>query len=224
MTYLLIPGAGGSADYWHLLVQELHGRGREAVAVDLPGPDEDAALPEYAGTVRAALAGLQDVVLVAQSMGAFTAALVADSPQVRLLVLVNPMIPAPGETAGQWWEATGHAQARAAYAAQQGRPVRDDVDLRVEFFHDVPAPVADRMLAADADESAAAFVCPNPLRRWPQVPTRVVTGRDDRFFPAEFQRRLARERLGVEPDLLPGGHLIALSQPRLLADQLEAYR
>jgi len=41
----------------------------------------------------------------------------------------------------------------------------------------------------------------------------VIAGRDDRFFPVEFQQQLARERLGVEPVIVPGGHLVALSQP-----------
>ncbi|MFG2052509.1 alpha/beta fold hydrolase [Micromonospora sp. NPDC048930] len=225
MTYVLIPGAGGSGAYWHLLVDELRRRGREAVPVDLPAGDEDAALPEYADTVRAVLAGRSGVVLVAQSLGAFTAPLVADHPAVRLLVLVNPMLPRPGETPGQWWAATGHAEARAAYAAAQGRDPGAGVDLAVDFFHDVPDEVTTGLLAAgEQPQSAAVFVRPNPLRRWPDVPTRVVVGRDDRFFPADFQRRLAGERLGVAPDELPGGHLLALSQPALLADRLEAYR
>ncbi|PVZ08940.1 alpha/beta fold hydrolase [Actinomycetospora cinnamomea] len=44
----------------------------------------------------------------------------------------------------------------------------------------------------------------------------VVVGRDDRFFPADFQVRLARGRAGVEPVVLPGGHLIALARPDVL--------
>ncbi|MGK5440590.1 alpha/beta fold hydrolase [Micromonospora sp. URMC 105] len=222
VTYVLIPGAGGSAAYWHLLVDELRSRGREAVAVDLPGADAHAALPEYAATVHAAVRGHEPVVLVAQSLGAFTAALVAGDPAVRLLVLLNPMVPAPGETAGDWWAATGHGPARAAYAAAQGRDPHAGVDLAVDFFHDVPAEVTARMLARGGEESEAVFVRPNPLRRWPDVPTRVVIGRDDRFFPADFQRRLCAERLGVRPDELPGGHLLALSRPRELADLLES--
>jgi hypothetical protein len=47
--------------------------------------------------------------------------------------------------------------------------------------------------------------------------------RDDRFFPAEFQRRIARERLGIEADEMPGGHLVALSQPDELSQRLSAY-
>jgi pimeloyl-ACP methyl ester carboxylesterase len=48
----------------------------------------------------------------------------------------------------------------------------------------------------------------------------VVAGADDRFFPVEFQRRMARDHLGVEADVLPGGHLIALAQPASLARYL----
>jgi len=43
------------------------------------------------------------------------------------------------------------------------------------------------------------------------------------FFPAEFQRRVARERLGLSVDEMPGGHLVALSQPKELATRLAAY-
>ncbi|MEV4482003.1 alpha/beta fold hydrolase [Micromonospora coxensis] len=219
MTYVLIPGAGGDPRYWDLLVDELHARGHKAVAVPLPAADPDAALPEYADAVRAVVDTHPEVVLVAQSLGAFTAPLVAAHPAVRLLVLLNPMIPAPGETPGDWWTATGHAEARAAYAAAQGRDPHAGVDLAVDFFHDVPADVAARLIDGP-QESDAVFVHPNPLRRWPDVPTRVISGRDDRFFPADFQRRLAVDRLGVHPHELPGGHLLALSQPRLLAETL----
>ena len=55
---------------------------------------------------------------------------------------------------------------------------------------------------------------------WPAVPIRVVAGSGDRFFPLEFQRDVARDRLGLEPDVLPGGHLIALAHPSELASYL----
>ncbi|HYS07166.1 MAG TPA: hypothetical protein VEP66_00420 [Myxococcales bacterium] len=40
---------------------------------------------------------------------------------------------------------------------------------------------------------------------------------------ADFQRRVARERLDQGVDAIPGGHLVALSNPRGLADRLLAY-
>ena len=55
---------------------------------------------------------------------------------------------------------------------------------------------------------------------WPSIPIRVAAGADDRFFPVGFQQALARDRLGIETDILPGGHLIALAQPARLAGYL----
>jgi thioesterase domain-containing protein len=43
--FVLVPGAGGSAWYWHRLVPLLERAGHEAVAVDLPG--DDAGLDAY---------------------------------------------------------------------------------------------------------------------------------------------------------------------------------
>ncbi|WP_433278612.1 alpha/beta fold hydrolase [Pseudonocardia xinjiangensis] len=223
-TFVLIPGAGGSAFYWHRLVEELAGRGREAVAVELPGADDSAGLAEYADAVVAAIGGRTGIVLVAQSMGGFTAPLVCERVPVDLLVLLNAMVPAPGETPGEWWENTGQPQARAAYAASEGRPADGEFDALVEFFHDVAPEVTAAVLARrEPDQSGTPFEKPWPLERWPDVPTRFLQGRDDRFFPLEFQRRVVAERLGIPVDEMPGGHLVALSRPRELADRLETY-
>jgi pimeloyl-ACP methyl ester carboxylesterase len=52
------------------------------------------------------------------------------------------------------------------------------------------------------------------------VTTRVIVGSDDRLFPLEFQRRVVRLRLGLEPEVMPGGHLLALSRPEELAERI----
>jgi pimeloyl-ACP methyl ester carboxylesterase len=218
-TFVLIPGAGGQAWYWHRLVAELERRGHSATAVDLPAGDESAGLSAYTDTVVAAIGDRSPVVLVAQSMGGLTAPLVCARVPVELLVLVNAMVPLPGETGGEWWTATGQAEAHAAHARQEGLP--DDPDA--DFFHDVPAEVARYAQAQPFAQSTRPFEDPWPLTGWPDVPTRVVVGRDDRFFPADFQRRIAAERLGIEADETPGGHLVALSRPVELADRLEGY-
>jgi pimeloyl-ACP methyl ester carboxylesterase len=64
------------------------------------------------------------------------------------------------------------------------------------------------------------FSEPWPLDAWPAVPTRVLAPRDDRLFPLEFQRRVARGRLGLEIDEIDGGHLPMLSRPIELAERL----
>lgn len=69
------------------------------------------------------------------------------------------------------------------------------------------------------DESDAAFATPCVFTAWP-TRTRVLVGADDRFFPADFQARIAKERLGLDIDVRPGGHLIALACPEVVADYL----
>ena len=72
-TYVLIPGAGSDRWYWHLVVPELTARGHEVVTPDLPCDDDAAGLAEYTDVVVDAIGDRRDLVLVAQSMGAFTA-------------------------------------------------------------------------------------------------------------------------------------------------------
>lgn len=217
-TFVLIPGAGGTASFWYRVVPLLEAGDDTAIAVDLPGADESAGLPEYTDLVLAAIGDREDVVLVAQSMGAFTAPMVCARRPVQLLVLVNAMIPRPGETPGQWWGHTGSDEARIAAAREGGYPA--ELDLETYFLHDVPGEVLASGEASGGPEADIAFGQPCAIDRWPDVPTRVISGRDDRFFPLEFQRRLAKDRLGLEVEVVPGGHLAALSYPAALADQL----
>ena len=96
-TFVLIHGAGDVGWYWHLVEAELRERGHDTVAPDLPCDDDSAGLAEYADAVVQAIGDRTDLVVVAQSLGGFTAPLVCDRVAVKLLVLVAPMIPAPGE-------------------------------------------------------------------------------------------------------------------------------
>jgi pimeloyl-ACP methyl ester carboxylesterase len=217
-TFILVPGAGGAAWYWHLVVERLRDAGHDAVAVDLPGADPAAGLPEYADLVVAAADGQRAVVVVAQSMGAFTALPACGRLPVRRLVLNNAMVPLPGETPGDWWDATGSEAARVAAARAGGYD--EAFDLHTAFLHDVPAAVAEAGAEHQRPEADIAFEQPCDFARWPDVPTTVLAGRDDRCFPLAFQRRIARERLGLDVDVVPGGHLNALSAPDALTRAL----
>jgi pimeloyl-ACP methyl ester carboxylesterase len=142
-TFVLIPGAGGEASFWHPLVGELTVRGHDAVAVDLPADDDTAGLAEYADVVVAAIGdrtGRSDLVLVAQSLAGFTAPLVCDRVRVEMIVLLAAIVPAPGESPGEWGENTGQRRAMAEHAARHGTPatLESDEDIEAMFFHDVP--------------------------------------------------------------------------------------
>jgi pimeloyl-ACP methyl ester carboxylesterase len=239
-TYVLVPGADGTSWYWHRVVPLLRSAGHEVVTLDLPSHDT-ANLDDFADAIVGAV-GAPDVagvggasgvpveggghaaplVVVAQSLGGFSAPLVCGRLPVDRLVLVNAMLPAPGESAGEWWGHVGQAAARERYAATLGRTGTDaEFDPRTDFFHDVPADLTEQAIATEpGGPPPGVFAHPWPLDKWPDVPTRVLQGRGDRFFPLEFQRRLARERLGLDVEELPGGHLLALSRPHELAEAL----
>jgi pimeloyl-ACP methyl ester carboxylesterase len=88
------------------------------------------------------------------------------------------------------------------------------------FLHDVDAEIAAEGERYQRPEADIAFESVCDFTAWPAVSIRVLAGADDRFFPVSFQRRVARHRLGVEADVLPGGHLLPLVQPRQVADYL----
>ena len=224
-TFVLIPGAGGDDRYWYLVVRRLQARGHDAVAVSLPAGDDSAGWKEYADVAVDAVGDRTGVIVVAQSLGGFTAPLVCERVPVELLVLLNAMIPAPGETGEAWWSNTGQGDAMRDHLIGLGLQAEDADDDDIVYFHDVPTEVRDEAFGhGEFQQSWTPMTEPWPLDAWPDVPTRALVGRDDRLFPADFQRRVARERLGIEIDEISGGHLLALSEPELVVQTIEAYR
>jgi pimeloyl-ACP methyl ester carboxylesterase len=224
-TYVLLHGAGSDAWYWHLVIPELRARGHDVVAPDLPCADDSAGLAEYTDVVVDAIGDRRDLILVAQSMAGFTAPLVCERVAVDLLVMLAAMVPAPGESPGDWWANTGHDQAVRELDVRDGRDPDADFDPMVTFLHDLPPDVTEELMArGGGDQSGTPFEKPWPLPAWPDVPTRFLLCRQDRFLPADFQRRVVKERLGITPDELDCGHLPALARPRELVERLESYR
>jgi pimeloyl-ACP methyl ester carboxylesterase len=224
-TYVLIHGAPSDSGYWHLVVPRLEALGHDVVAPDLPSDDPDATFSDYADHVAGVVGDRPDPIVVAHSAGGFTGPLVCARVPARLLVLTCPMIPAPGETGGDWWENVGFDAARQAQIERDGLAREDEIDMLVDFFHDVPEDVmATAQAQAGRGGSGRVFDDPWPLDAWPDVPTRVLIGTHDRFFPPDLQRRVVRERLGITPDEIATGHLPALAAPDALVTQLETYR
>jgi pimeloyl-ACP methyl ester carboxylesterase len=217
---VLIPGSGGDRWSWQPVAADLIARGHEVVAVDLPAADEASGLVAYADTVLAAIGPRTGCVLAAASLGAFTLAMVCARIRPGGIALLNAMIPKPGETPGQWWGNVGSESYRTAAATRGG--YRLDVDLDTYFFHDLPADLAVEAHQHVTAQSGTPFADPCRFDAWPDVPTIVLTGRGDRFFPAALQQAVARQRLGIEPQLVPGGHLASVSHPGPIADRLAA--
>ena len=173
-TFALIHGAGDVGWYWHLVEAELRARGHEVVAPDLPADDESLGLDDYADAVVEAVGDRKQLVVAAQSFGAFTAPLVAERLPVDVLVLVAGMIPSPGERPGEWWANTGYREAVREQAARDGGLTGNE-DPYVSFYHDVPRELAEEAMSKErAHPSEASQVAPWALDAWPDVPTKFV--------------------------------------------------
>jgi pimeloyl-ACP methyl ester carboxylesterase len=221
-TFVLIPGAGTDPRVYGATIAALEELGHDALAPPLPLEDDEATPSDHADAVLAALPDDPgELVIVAQSLGAFAGPLVADRAGAAGLVLLAPMIPAPGETAGEWWSNTGHETAIADLLERFGPMSEWDEEALVHvFLHDVD----EETRRANAEYSGAPgrgmFGEPWPLERWPDVPTVVLAPGDDRLFPLDFQQRIARERLGLDVEEIDGGHVPMLSRPEQLARRL----
>ncbi|UCZ58060.1 alpha/beta fold hydrolase [Mycolicibacterium phocaicum] len=215
-TFLLVPGGGCDPSYWRFVVRELAVRGHRGVAVDLPCADDSADLDVYADVVATYAHGDGEPrVVVAHSFGGFTGALACPRVGAAELIYVSAMVPRPGECPGDWWSATGCVAAQREAAAAGGYDIADAVAL---YYNGVdPAVVGEEIERA---QSETPSLKPWPAEALPQIPTRFILFRDDRFFPERFMRGVVADRLGIEPEVMSGGHMAMLSHPVELVDLL----
>lgn len=105
---------------------------------------------------------------------------------------------------------------------------RRDVVVVGHSFGGFTAPLVAQLVSAGLLVMLQAQIpapgeAPWPLTAWPAVRTRVLLSRGDRFLPLEFMRRVTRDRLHLEPDVMPGDHCPMLGHPTEVADRLVAY-
>lgn len=199
VTFSLVHGAWGGGWCWDLLRAELESRGHVVYAPDLPCDDVTARVEEYAAAVPAA-----DVV-VGHSLGGFTIPLVEARTHVFLAALVG----------GTGWTdvfVPGFGEGRAT--DEVGRSYYPD-PVRAAAEHQYPPEHAH--LAWRLRRQAPLDAELVPVER----PVYIVCARDAVIRPG-WQRRLARDVLGVEPLELEAGHTPMLECPRNLAALLEA--
>src|SRR5262245_61863647 len=221
-SYCLIHGSGQGPGGWKLLVDELERRGHRVLtpAFDLSRTDEGAAW--HAGKLVEALEGFGEepskVVCVAHSASGMYLPLVAERWQPRKMVFLAALIPRPGISIVEQFRADP-SMFNPSWVGQNPRDDRVALDY---VFHDCPPDHLEWAMSTRVyfyAKRALEEAC--PLTAWPSVRAAYVACADDRTITPAWQYRAARERLGVDPVVLPGGHCPHVSRPEVLADVLE---
>lgn len=221
-SYFLIHSSGHGPEGWELLAQELERRGHRVLAPAMRVDRVDEGLAWHADTLVEALerSGFQpqDVVIVAHSASGMYLPLVAERWPPRRMVFLAALIPRPGLSIMDQFR-SDPSMMNPAWVGKN--PMEDKVAL--EFtLHDCPPERLDWALSTRVLFYAKrAMEEPCPLKSWPSVPASYIACAEDRTITPAWQRRVARELLGVEPLELPGGHCPNFSRPTALADVLE---
>ena len=216
--FCLIHGAWHDASCWDPLLPKLRARGHDALAPDLPLHDPRAGYEERARPAIDALRDLADpVVVVGHSMASAYANLVAPARPGSLLVHLCPRLggftPPP----------------RAPSTFREGIPFpADRPDGTSAWDPDVAIAAMYGRLPAETARALAGRLRPmaqppgdSPLPDPPDVPTVLIYAADDEIFEPAWERLMARELLGIEPIVIPGGHFPMAEDPDALAALLD---
>jgi pimeloyl-ACP methyl ester carboxylesterase len=125
-----------------------------------------------------------------------------------------------GDVGWYWHRVEAELRARGHDVVAPDLPGDDESQTLTDY---ADAVVEEAMSKERAHPSSTATSAPWPLDAWPDVPTRFVLSTEDRTFPPGLFRRLVPDRLGIVPDEIAGGHCVALSRPKDVADVLEGY-
>jgi hypothetical protein len=221
-TYCLMHSSGQGPGGWELLKRELELRGHRVLtpAFCISATEQGAAW--HADTIVAALKASgqapNDVICVAHSASGMFLPLVAERWPPRRMVFLAAVVPRPGMSIIEQHRGDP-SMFNPAWIGKD--PMGDEVAL--EFvYHDCPPSRLAWALSTRVDFYAKrAMEEPCPLTSWPAVPAAYIVCADDRTLTPRWQRKVAREWLGVEPVELPGDHCPNVSRPEALADVLE---
>jgi pimeloyl-ACP methyl ester carboxylesterase len=215
-TFALVHGAWHGGWAWSAVGPELEARGHRVVAPDLPCEDVGAGAVVYAQVVREALHDDRDAIVVGHSLAGLTIPLVP----ARMHVYLCAYVPQPGRAlVDRGQEAFGPGFADSLLRDELDRSYWPDP---VAAVHDLqyPPEAADlaRRLRAQAHKPSRE---PSPLKALPATRRACIVGSADYVIPPNWQRRVARLELGVEPIELDSGHSPMVSHPGELADVLD---
>jgi hypothetical protein len=224
---VLVHGSYHGAWCWDRLAPELERIGHTVTAVELPISDPASGAAEYADAIEAQVDWSEPPVILGHSTGGLTIPIVAARRAVRQLVFLAAMLPKPGMSANEQ-RAAEPIDGTGPVSSAEWSDLGDDVWLvgpktATEMFFPDAAP-ADATWATVQlrRQSYRPMNEVTPLPAWPAVPSAYIVCRDDRAVNPDWGRRAARERLGIAPVEIDGGHSPFITRPMELAALIDS--
>ncbi len=213
---VLIHSTGQGAAGWERVVHALTERGQSAHAVELPS-DPDLLAADYAELIRRQVGAIATPVVLAHSGAGPLLPATARALGARRQVWLAAWVPDPEASFVE--DTNRHAEA-AFHPDWIGRdPTEDDAVTAAFLYHD-----ADDTTLGWALSTRRLFlplgVYGQRLPLAPEIPSTYIVATHDRTIRPEWQRRMARDRLGVGPIEIRSGHCPNVSQPDRLAEIL----
>jgi hypothetical protein len=224
---VLVHGSYHGAWCWDRLAPELERIGHTVTAVELPISDPASGAAAYADAIEAQVDWSEPPVILGHSTGGLTIPIVAARRAVRQLIFLAAMLPKPGMSANEQ-RAAEPIDGKGPVSSAEWSDLGDDVWL-------VGPKTATEMFFPDAAPADAAWATAHlrpqsyrpmnevtPLAAWPAVPSAYIVCRDDRAVNPDWGRRAARERLGIAPVEIDGGHSPFITRPMELAALIDS--
>ena len=213
---VLIHSTGQGAAGWDRVVRALGDRGQPAHAVELPS-DPQLLAADYAERIRRQVGAIAAPTILAHSGAGPLLPATARALGARHQIWLAAWVPDP---AVSFTEDTGRNLRAAFNPDWVGKdPTTDDAVAAAFLYHDCDDATLEWALSTRRLFLPRA-VFGERLSLAPEIPSTYIVAAHDRTIRPGWQRRMARERLGVEPVELPTGHCPNVSRPDRLAELL----
>ena len=214
MRFLLVHGTTQSPEGWQLLIDELNAIGHSAVTTDLVRVGERASALEYGEAVAAEQSGASVDVVVGHSGAGLLLPAIASATDAKVQVYLAAFVPDGSRSLMDELIADPTAIFNAEWIGLD--PTRDHDAARRFLFHDCRDDVADWAVTT-LREFVPVSVYSEQVMLAPAIPAVSVVPDSDRTSRTEWMIAASRERLAIEPTIVPGGHCPHVSRPRDVA-------
>jgi hypothetical protein len=197
-----------------LLIEELKAIGHSAATTDVARFGERASATEYGEGVAAEQSGPRVDVVVGHSGAGLLLPAIASAMQAKMQAYIAAFVPNGSRSLMDELNDDATAIFNADWIGVD--PTADHDAARHFLFHDCSPEVADwAVTTLRAFVPAMVYSEPVPLAS--TIPAMCVVPDSDRTSRTQWMIVASRERLGIEPTIVPGGHCPHVSRPRNLA-------